>query len=90
MTHTIEIGGRTYRYTRVIEVLFFICEYARLNSGVPPTTRIIAQELDLSQTRVQYLMGRLDDLGLISFMPDHGHAYRVNESIWEPPPYVDL
>ena len=90
MTDTIEIGGRTYRYTRVIEALVFICDYARRNNGIPPTTRTIAKELDISQTRVQYLMGRLDALGLISFMPDHGHTYRVIESIWEPPPYVDL
>jgi predicted transcriptional regulator len=73
---------------RVDDVLRVICLYAQENPGGAPTTRQIARELNLSQQRVSYLMMRLERLGRITWLTRY--TYRINQSVWEPPPDIDI
>jgi len=76
------------RRTRKDDVLDFICRFAAENCGATPSTRAIGQSLGLSQQRVQSLMLRLQTDGRLSFV--NRYTYRVNDSLWEPPPDLAL
>ena len=74
---------------RADDVLLFICQYADENCGVTPPQRVIAKSLKLSTPRVQYLMARLEADGFIRYV-DKTYSYKVINSLWEPPPYVEI
>lgn len=74
------------RRTRADDVLEFICRFASENCGATPSSSEISQSVSLSQKRVQYLMLRLQVDGRLTYI--NRYTYRVNDSVWEPPPDV--
>ena len=76
------------RRTRKDDVLEFICRYALENCGATPTMREIGESLGISAQRVSNLMLRLQVDRKITFVGRY--TYRVEESVWEPPPYVQI
>ena len=79
---------RIGRVPRRLDALRVICEYARDNNGITPTTRHLAKMLSISQTRVVALLGELEDDGHIEFVSRY--TYKVLRSIWEPPAELDV
>jgi len=73
---------------RRLDALRVICEYARDNNGITPTTRNLAALLCVSQTRVVTLLGELEDEGYIEFVSRY--TYKVLRSMWEPPTELDF
>ncbi|HEX3053735.1 MAG TPA: hypothetical protein VHP83_23960 [Aggregatilineaceae bacterium] len=76
------------KQSRVDEVFVVICEYARANSGITPTTRELAKEMKLSQQRMSYVLMRLESLGRIKYISRY--AYKVVDSEWMPPPNAEV
>lgn len=76
------------RRTRKDDVLEYICRIARENNGATPKPRAIAAALGLSQTRIHQIMMRLQIEGRITYVDRY--TYKVEQSVWEPPPYVEL
>lgn len=76
------------RRKRKDELLEYICRFASENCGATPNTREIAEGMNLSQSRVQQIMLRLQVDGRITFV--NRYTYRVNDSMWEPPPFVQI
>jgi predicted transcriptional regulator len=70
--------------TRADDVFDVIVRYAETYPGSTPTQQYIADELDLSQQRVNYLMARLQIEGRVAY--NGRHTYYVPRSAWEPPP----
>jgi hypothetical protein len=66
------------------DVFEFIITYADENCGITPSSRQIAAALDLSQTRIQALMLRLQAERRIAFVDRE--KYKVIDSQWDPPP----
>lgn len=73
---------------RRLDALRVICDYARDNNGITPTTRELAGQLNVSQTRVMGLLGELEDDGYIEFVTRY--SYKVLRSVWEPPAELDV
>jgi DNA-binding GntR family transcriptional regulator len=71
------------RRTRKDDVFDVIVQYAEAYPGSTPTQQQIAEELTLSQQRVNYLMMRLEIEGRIKYISRH--TYYVPRSAWEPP-----
>ena len=76
------------RRLRADDVLTSICIYALANSGAAPNTRQLAEMLNVSQQRVSYLMMRLELSRRITWITRY--TYKVNDSVWDPPPDVEL
>jgi predicted transcriptional regulator len=70
--------------TRADDVFDVIIRFAETYPGSTPTQAYIAEELGLSQQRVNYLMLRLRLDGRIEYTGRH--VYYVPRSAWEPPP----
>jgi|GEM_PF-2399260 len=72
------------RRTRADDVFDLICRIAQENCGATPNSRVIADALGLSQSRVQQLLMRLQLDRRITYIDRY--TYRVERSVWEPPP----
>ena len=74
---------------RASEVYYFVCEYARDNSGVTPTVQIIADNLNMNNfQQAATILLVLSDMGLIERVSRY--QYKVIGSYWEPPDNVVL
>lgn len=80
--------ARKTRRARKDDVLEFICRFALENCGATPTMREIAENVGLSVSRVHTLMLRLQLDQKLTFV--NRYTYRVEQSVWEPPPYVQI
>ena len=78
--------NKTQRRTRADDVFDLICHLTEENCGATPNTRVIADALGLSQSRVQQLLMRLQIQGRITYIDRY--TYKVEQSVWEPPPYA--
>lgn len=74
---------------RIDDVFAYICTYADENNGITPPVRVIAAAVELSTSRIQYLMMRLKAK---QFIREVGNtkSYKVVDADWEYPPYVKL
>jgi hypothetical protein len=82
------MAWRSSKHLRADDVLTAICIYAQLNSGATPNARQVAGMLNVSHQRVSYLMMRLELARRITWITRY--TYKVNDSVWDPPPDVDL
>lgn len=74
------------RRTRADDLFDVICRLTSENLGAPPNSRILADAMGLSASRVKQLMMRLQIQGRITYIDRY--TYRVEQSTWEPPPYA--
>jgi SOS-response transcriptional repressor LexA len=69
------------------EILQFICLFARENSGVSPSIRVIARHMGLGKSTVAVHLKILEDEERISWVEGR---LKVERSTWEEPPDVDI
>lgn len=75
------------RKTRRIEILEFICRFARENNGVTPSIRVIATNMGMGRGTVEVHLRKLHAEGRIGWVEGR---LKVERSIWDPPEDVEL
>ena len=81
-------------------IMLYVCTYAKENNGVTPTVRQIARYFNRHLSTIQTHMQKLVDEERLFWIPEHNDPddkkrrthlrYRVERSIWEEPPDIEL
>jgi DNA-binding MarR family transcriptional regulator len=83
---------RHRKQTRRDEIMLYICTYAKENNGITPTVRNIARQFGLHLSTIQTHMQKLVDERRLYWIEGarEQRRYRVEESVWNEPPDIEL